>query len=36
MNPNTAACASAPLSMASLRFRRLRGRWDLTSQIPRP
>jgi hypothetical protein len=28
MNPNTAAYASAPLSRASLRLRRLIGRWS--------
>jgi hypothetical protein len=35
MNPNTAAYASAPLSMASLRLRRLIGRWNVASQDPR-
>jgi hypothetical protein len=35
MNPKTAAYASAPLSMASLRLRRLRGRWNVASQDPR-
>jgi len=34
MNPKTAAYASAPLSMASLRLRRLIGRWNLASQDP--
>jgi len=29
---NTAAYASAPLSMASLRLRRLRGRWDVKAK----
>jgi hypothetical protein len=32
MNPRTAAYASAPLSMAALRLRRLRGRLSQTSQ----
>ena len=32
---NTAAYASAPLSMASLRLRRLRSRWIVASQNPR-
>lgn len=32
MIPNTAAYASATLSMASLQFRRLIGRWSLASQ----
>ena len=35
MNPKTAAYASAPLRMASLRLRRLRGRCNLASQDPR-
>ena len=35
MNPKTAAYASAPLSMASLRLRGLRGRWNVASQDPR-
>jgi len=34
MKPNTAACASATLSMASLRLRRLIGRLELGK--PRP
>jgi len=33
---STAAYASAPLSMASLRLRRLHGRWGVASQNPRP
>jgi hypothetical protein len=32
MNPNTAAYASAPLSKASLRLRRLLGRWNQASR----
>jgi hypothetical protein len=32
MNPNTAAYASAPLSKASLRLRRLRARFGQASQ----
>jgi hypothetical protein len=35
MNGSTAAYASTPLSMASLRLRRLRGRWNVASQKPR-
>jgi hypothetical protein len=35
MNPKTAAYASAPLSMASLRLRRLIGLWNVASQDPR-
>ena len=35
MNSNTAAYASATLSMASLRLRRLIGRWNVASQNPR-
>jgi hypothetical protein len=35
MNPDTAAYASAPLSMASLHLRRLIGRWAVASQDPR-
>jgi hypothetical protein len=35
MKPNTAAYASATLSMASLRLRRLIGRWGVASQNPR-
>ena len=35
MNQNTAAYASATLSMASLRLRRLIGRWSVANQNPR-
>jgi hypothetical protein len=35
MNPNTAACASAPLSKASLRLRRLRARLSRGDAKPR-
>jgi hypothetical protein len=35
MNLNTAAYASAPLSIASLRLRRLIGRWNVASPNPR-
>ena len=35
MNFNTAAYASATLSMASLRLRRLIGRWNVASPDPR-
>jgi hypothetical protein len=35
MNSKTAAYASATLSMASLRLRRLNGRWDVASPNPR-
>ena len=35
MKPNTAAYASATLSMASLQLRRLIGRWNVASQNPR-
>jgi hypothetical protein len=34
MNSKTAAYASATLSMASLRLRRLRGRWDFGKPKP--
>jgi hypothetical protein len=36
MNPNTAAYASAPLSKASLRLRRLRGRLGHGDAKPEP
>jgi hypothetical protein len=36
MNLKIAAYASAPLSMASLRLQRLRGRWNVAGQNPRP
>lgn len=35
MKPNSAAYASATLSMASLRLRRLIGRWNVASPDPR-
>ena len=35
MRPNTAAYASATLSMASLQLRRLIGRWNVASPNPR-
>jgi len=35
MKPNTAAYASATLSMASLQLRRLIGRWNVASANPR-
>lgn len=36
MTLSTAACASAPLSMASLRLRRLIRRRNVASRNPRP
>ena len=35
MKPDTAAYASATLSMASLRLRRLTDRWNVASPTPR-
>jgi hypothetical protein len=35
MNPDTAAYASATLSLASLQLRRLIGHWSVASQNPR-
>ena len=35
MKPNTAAYASATLSMASLQLRRLIGHWNVASPNPR-
>jgi hypothetical protein len=35
MKPDTAAYASAPLSLASLQLRRLFGRWNVAGPNPR-